>query len=300
MSEQKEMTAEEREILVSGIIKNKENPTFRLVIGIPFTGLIRVEWALARWGQIIPTNWSHVDIIQFYDQHSPLGYSVPDARNMIAHSAMARDFEWLLFIDHDTMPPADMLVKLNQYMMDKSYPIVCGVYFTKSVPAEPLVFRGRGTGNYLDWKFGDKVMVDGIPMGCTLIHVSILKALAEECEYYTLENVAVKRIFRNPRVVWFDPQFNAWQAEVGTEDIDFCQRVMTKRIFDKAGWPKFQEMEYPFLVDTSIFCPHIDNSGLKYPCMGEHERFMTDEQYKNYKKTGNLVVEYKDTLKDAK
>src|SRR5262245_29261399 len=36
----------------------------RLVIGTPATGLVRMEWVVGRYGQVIPTNWSHIEIMQ--------------------------------------------------------------------------------------------------------------------------------------------------------------------------------------------------------------------------------------------
>jgi hypothetical protein len=38
-------------------------------------------------------------------------------------------------------------------------PMLSGLYFTKSLPAEPLIYRGRGNSYYKKWKFGDKVEI---------------------------------------------------------------------------------------------------------------------------------------------
>jgi hypothetical protein len=40
---------------------------------------------------------------------------------------------------------------------------------------------------------------------------------------------------------------------------------MRDKLFEKAGWPKFQKMKYPYLVDTSIFVKHIDQNGQMWP-----------------------------------
>ncbi len=34
---------------------------------------------------------------------------------------------------------------------------------SESVPAEPLIYRGRGNSHFKKWKLGDKVWVDGVP-----------------------------------------------------------------------------------------------------------------------------------------
>jgi len=41
---------------------------------VPMTGLVRAEWLLARYGQIIPTNWVRTgELIQWMDMHVPMG-----------------------------------------------------------------------------------------------------------------------------------------------------------------------------------------------------------------------------------
>lgn len=251
-------------------------PTNRVMIGIPMTGLLRSEWVLARYGQTIPCNWSQVDVIQWLDQFSPIRYMVADARNMIACKAVEEDFEWLLFIDHDVVLPPTTLLRMNDYMLENKVPIVAGLYFTRSVPAEPLVYRGRGTSYYNDWKLGDKIWVDGHGMGCTLINVRILRALYEESEDYQLGPFMVRRLFESPAKCWFDPETQEWKSEVGTEDLFFLDRIKRCGIFAKAGWPEYADKEFPFLVDTSIFCRHIDWDGVQYPARGEEMQYMPE------------------------
>lgn len=265
---------ENREEYIGTIIKNKNKPYLRLMVGIPMTGLLRSEWVLARYGQIIPTNWSHVDTIQFIDQYSPIGFSVADARNIIATLCVEKEFEWLWFIDHDTILPPDATVRVNQHMIKKEIPVFSGLYFTKSKPAEPLLYRGRGSSYYTDWKLGDEVWVDGIPMGCTVIHSSLLKVMYDESEQYKVGDQMVRKIFETPAKKVFDPEQSAWLTETGTEDIKWCHRVITERIFDKAGWHEYQEKEYPFMVDTNIFCKHIDWNGNQFPSIGEEQYFL--------------------------
>src|SRR5512139_646559 len=137
------------------MVDNGRAPTNRIIVGIPMTGTLRSEWVLARYGQIIPCNWSVSDCIMWLDQYSPLRYSVADARNMIVDQAIKGDFEWLLFIDHDVILPPKTLIRLNDYMLAGDTPIVNGLYFTKSVPAEPLIYKGRGNSYFTDWHLGD-------------------------------------------------------------------------------------------------------------------------------------------------
>ena len=77
--------------------------TNRILVGIPTTGLIRYEWAVARYGQVIPCNWSQVECLHFYSPASPVGFQVADARNLICNVALRENFEWVFFIDHDVV-----------------------------------------------------------------------------------------------------------------------------------------------------------------------------------------------------
>lgn len=236
----------------------------RILIGIPMTGLVRAEWIGSRYGQIIPTNWSHVEVQQWLSSYIPLEHQLADAENLMAKLVVEGNFEWFLSIEHDNILPNNTFIKLNEYMIEGKIPIVAGLYFTKSVPPEPILYRGRGTGHFADFKLGEKVWVDGIPFGCTLIHGSIIKALWDESPEYTVNGQVTRRVFDLPAVANFDPEGNSY-SNTGTSDLAFCTRIMKDRIFEKAGWPEFQKMQYPFLVDTSIFVKHITTDGVQYP-----------------------------------
>lgn len=251
----------------SSILTNSMPHKNRLCIGIPMTGVVRTEWMLARYGQIIPTNWSQIEAIHFVDTFAPMGFLVADARNMVVKKAIQEKMEWLLFIDHDTIIPPDCFVRMNDYMREGKYPVVAGVYWTRSSPAEPLIYRGRGNSFFDKWRVGDKVMVDGIPMGCTLISGKLLQAMWDEAPEYQVGRDITRRVFQTPNTIYVDPKTGALHARTGTEDLDWCEQVMDKKkkFLVKAGFPKFQDMKYPFLMDTNLACYHIDISGVKYP-----------------------------------
>jgi len=244
----------------------------RICIAVPTTGLVRVEWMMARFGQVIPCNWSNGDMFQFYDQFSPMGWAVADARNICVEYCLSQGFEWLFFIDHDVILPPDTYLKINEYMTKGDIPVVSGLYYCKGSHPEPLVFRGRGNGCFTDWKPGEKVWADGIPMGCTLIHASMLRVLYDASEVYTCNTlygpVVVRRVFETPREAKFDPEKMTYERRTGTEDLFWCDRMKNEKVFEKCGvekYKKFQKKKYPFLIDTSMFCKHIDENGKKYP-----------------------------------
>jgi len=245
--------------------KNQGQWNNRLLIATPTTGLVRMEWVHSRYGQIIPTNWSMVEMTQWINSYMPLCYQLPDAENLIAKQVVEQDFEWLLSIEQDNVLPPDAFIRINEYMTKGDIPIVSGLYFTKSNPAEPIMYRGRGNGSFRNWKMGDKVWCDGIPFGFTLIHGSIIKALWDESPEYEVNGVKTRRVFNLPDKRWGSPEEGGFGAVRGTTDLEWCSRLMNDRILEKAGWKEFQEMPYPFLVDTNIFIKHITQDGILYP-----------------------------------
>jgi hypothetical protein len=243
------------------------------MVGIPMTGVLRAEWAMARWHQIIPCNWAQTDCIQWLSTTAPLGFLVADARNVVIKNVVEQGFEWLFFIDHDVILPPLTVIKMNDRMLKGDVPVWSGLYFTKSVPSEPIIYRGRGTSYYNKWKMGDEVWCDGIPMGCTMIHSSILKVMWNESEEYQVAGQITRKVFESPRATWYDPETKSWLNSAGTEDLNWCMRVINDKIFERAGWPKYQKKKWPFLIDTNIFCKHIDFDGNQYPATGEEREF---------------------------
>jgi hypothetical protein len=246
----------------------------RIMVGIPMTGTLRSEWVLARYGQVIPCNWSQVEFVQWIDQYSPIRYMVADARNIVVAEFLERGFEWLIFIDHDVVLPPLFLVWVNDYIIKGDIPIFGGLYFTKSVPSEPLVYRGRGNGYFAGWKLGEKVWVDGLGMGATVIHRSILQAVWDESEEYAVAGVKVRKVFETPQRIFFDPETQSLNVQTGTEDLEFLSRVMKLGILRKTGWTKVANRKYPFLVDTKLFCRHIAENGVQFPSRGEEGFFI--------------------------
>lgn len=245
----------------------------RLLLSVPLTGMVRAEWMLSRYGQGIPTNWSQVEIIQWMDQYSPMGYLVADARNAAVDTFIKGDFEWLFFIDHDVVMPYDTFSKMNQWMLKGTVPIVGGLYFTKSVPAEPLLYREYGSSYFLDWKMGDQVWVQAMGLGCNIVHRSILEVIYKDSEEYKMGTQTVRRIFESPSKTYYDAEKGEWKTEGGTEDIFFYNRLKKEKIYQRAGWPEFQKKQWPVLCDTTIFCRHIDWAGVQYPSCGEEKQY---------------------------
>src|SRR3990167_1042835 len=130
---------------------------------------------------------------------APIGYQLADAENLTAKVVVEGNFDWFLSFEDDNLPPLDALVKMNQYMVKNDTPVVSGIYWTKSSPPEPLLFRGSGNSYYADWKLGEKIWCSGVPFGFNLISGRIIKALWDESPEYIVNGMVTRRVFDVPR-----------------------------------------------------------------------------------------------------
>lgn len=244
----------------------------RLLIATPTLGTVKMQWAVARFGQIVPTNWSAVFMNQFMGGYMPEGFLVADAQNLIVQQAIEKDMEWLLFVEDDVIIPPDCFVRLNNYIIRESHPIVSGLYFTKSVPSEPLIYRGRGNGPYYEWSRGDVVNCDGVPNGILLVHMGIMREMWKDAQEYRIPygaQIVTRAVFVTPTRMAFDPETMQCNSTTGTSDLDWCTRVIEGDYIRKAGWTEYmdelEDKRYPLIVDTNIFCRHIAQDGRQYP-----------------------------------
>lgn len=249
----------------SGIIKNTTKWRNRFLIGTATTGLVRMEWVQARYSQLIPTNWSSAETLQWLNPVAPLEYIVSDAQNLIVRSAIEQDAEWLFFLEQDNIMPPNAFWRLNEYMRRATIPVVSGLYFTKSNPPEPMIYRGKGNSFYENWKMGDKVWASGVPTGFLLVHMSIIRAMWNESPEYRIGDQVTRKVFSEPSKIWFNPEKGRMESSSGTSDLAWCDRVMREHFFEKAGFTKYDKMKYPFLVDTNLLSMHIDESGRQWP-----------------------------------
>lgn len=241
----------------------------RLMIGIPMTGLVRSEWMLCRYGQITPTNWAGNEVVQWMNTAAPIGFAVAEARNLLVKAAVEQNVDWLFFLDHDVMLPPDTFIKLNAYMRDGRYPIVAGIYWTKSFPAEPIIYRGRGTSYVTGWKMGERVWCDGSHMGCTLLSGKLLRAMYTDAAEYTIGGLTVRKVFETPYGSYHDPNTGERVGMLaGTEDLAFFDRMLAGEYLKKAGFEAIGKKRWPILCDTTIACLHIREDGATFPLGG--------------------------------
>ena len=264
-SKGKKSKAQYNQVVVDSGVDTFQN---RLLIGTITTGDIRMEWAAARYGQSIPANWSKVDMLQYMSSYIPLRFSIQDGQNLIVNEVVTKNYEWLILIEHDTCPPADGFIRFNEYMRSNKYPLVSGLYFTKSEPAEPMIYRGRGNSYFTDWVLGDRIGADGVPTGMLLISGKLLKAVWEDSPEYMAGANRVRRVFDAPIKTFFNEETGAQEALTGPTDLNFCKRVIEGGYLEKCGWPELQATQYPFVIDTRISCLQVAGDGTQFPIGG--------------------------------
>lgn len=79
------------------------------------------------------------------------GELVATARNILAARALECNADWLLFISDDVIPPANVFDLLARHKKK----LVTGVYWTKSFPKQPYIWRDILRGPFTDWKYGE-------------------------------------------------------------------------------------------------------------------------------------------------
>lgn len=276
------MTTTNPDIVYRQVVDDSGLPHYmnRILIGTAVTGVLRVEWVGARYGATVPVNWSQVEMTAPIPTYMPMRYLVADAQNLIVKEALyprgrpdkGGAFQWLLLLEHDVVIPPDTFLILNDWLQEAKAPIVSGLYYTRTEPPVPLIFRGRGNGFYRDWTQGDIVYCDGVPTGILLIHTDILQLMWDESPEYIIPqtNTVVRRVFDTPRELWVSPEHQGYiNSTTGTSDLDWCDRVIEGDYIRRAGWHKFlDELEdpaYPLICDTRIFCRHMNIDGSSYP-----------------------------------
>jgi GT2 family glycosyltransferase len=129
---------------------------------------------------------------------------IVEARTLAVEHAREADIDWILWLDDDMAPPADLLERLH--MTGKRF--VGAVAYKREPPHEPCVQRFVGDHTQIRGEFFDPdpslpvVEADGTGFACLLMHRSVWEA------------------------VWERTEGRPFQYRVGMgEDIYFCMRA---------------------------------------------------------------------------
>ena len=233
-----------------GIPLNVNFKDIRTLIGTPTRGLLSAHWILSFLKQSHPVNTS-------IDYKFIIGKDVDTARNELAQEAIKLGAEYLIFIDDDVIIPPNTITKLTN-LADQGKDIVGGVYYTKQIPPEPLIFKGRGTGCFKNWKIGEIIEnVDGVGMGLTLLRTEIFKKIKKPW-FKTIES---SRKLTSEGNLFYSVD----------ESLYFCNKAISKG--------------FQINVDTSIQGIHFDHKSNTFYFNSEGNAVVVKE--------GKLIFPYK-------
>jgi len=212
----------------------------RVVIGVPHTGSVPVEWAVAAMALEKPPHTTFI-----FNRGAPIDVT----RELIVDEFLQGPAEWLLFFDTDVIPPRDALMRL----LSHNLPIVSALYYRRHAepgrPLHPAMWRliregeearcptcGEArrlpVGRYLPITEYPKglVEVDAVGLGFCLIHRRVFEVVERKCG--------------RPFFLWTHGREKLFNAPVGvSEDFFFTAKV--------------REAGFKVLVDTTVVCGHL-------------------------------------------
>ena len=194
-----------------------------VVIGIPSFGMVSTYFAQARSSMGFPLVSSSIDK---YVLNKPIA----EARNEIVEFALSQGAQYIFWLDDDVIAPPDAFLKLFTHNKD----IINGVYWSKSNPPMPLLFRDHLRGPYYDWRVGDLIEIDAAGNGLTLVKTEVYRKMAQELKgpWYSTDYLSF------PKMESFSSPPN------NTEDLYFY-------------W-KARSLGYKIWADTSVQAYHYD------------------------------------------
>lgn len=201
----------------------------RCIILLPSAAMISAKVALSHWNLIFPPNQPVFRMLC-------LGMEVGDAYQsaidgILAHPELSQ-WEYVVTIEADNMPPQDGLTKLLRRMeMHPEFSCIGGLYWTKGPGGVPQIW-GDPADPYPNYRPqapvpGQMVECCGTAMGFNVWRLSMFRELAE----------------RKVERPWF--KTTSTQAEgVGTQDLYF--------------WTKVRPLGYRCAIDCDVLVGHHD------------------------------------------
>lgn len=156
------------------------------------------------------------------------------ARNAACVDALAGNFQWLLFLDDDVVPPGDVFFRLAAHNHD----IVSGLYYRRQEPICPvaMAFNTEGKPQWVTtWNPPNCLLeVDLVGAGCLLIHRRVLERMGAPWFIWEIGKVKPD-----------SPDSSEQPKAIGamSEDFTFCMNAK------RAG--------FKVHLDTSVRCEHV-------------------------------------------
>jgi hypothetical protein len=198
----------------------------RIVVIIPAGVLIPAKVALSIWNLILPPNQA---IFKILAQEMEVGDAYSTALEQIISHPELSQWEYVLTIEHDNMPPNDGLLKLLEQMeMHPELSCIGGLYFTKGEGGVPQI-----------WGDPKDPILNFRPQ------LPVPQALVECCGTGMGFNLWRIKMFKDERLrkPWFKTL--ASKEGVGTQDLQF--------------WADARKYGYRCAIDCSVLVGHYDH-----------------------------------------
>jgi len=203
----------------------------RVVVILPTAAMIPAKVALSHWNLAFPPNNGVVRLLAMGDE---VGVAYSQAIDQVLAHPDLKDWEYILTIEHDNMPPPDGVVKLIERMeQHPEFACIGGLYFTKGEGGVPQIW-GDPKDPVLNFRpqppdlNGGLVECCGTGMGFNLWRLSMFK----------------DEKLRRP---WFKTLAGKDGEGIGTQDLYF--------------WGDARKYGYRCAIDCSVKVGHYDFSG---------------------------------------
>lgn len=200
----------------------------RIIVLIPSAAMIPAKVALSHWNLMFPPNQAVYRMLC-------LGMEVGDAYSEGIEAALAHpdlsQWEYLLTVEHDNVPPPDGVLKLIAQMdAHPEYDCIGGLYWTKGEGGVPQIW-GDPADPVLNFrpmppKTGELVECCGTGMGFNLWRMSMFK-----------DAKLPRPLFRTK---------SSAEEGMGTQDLSF--------------WTEARKHGYRCAVDCGVLVGHYDHS----------------------------------------
>ena len=119
----------------------RENP-MGMAIGIISNGFVSIKWMMHQHAiqRTVPSGiyWTYIYNCTDFKKDPNSNYAT--ARTEVVKKAQEMGSKWLMFIDSDVFIPADAISRL----MANDADIISGVYWMKTEPPQPVIFKELG------------------------------------------------------------------------------------------------------------------------------------------------------------
>jgi len=98
-------------------------------------------------------------------------------RQRLAEDALKTKCKYTLFIDDDVFIPVNGIKRMIRIMEDGKCDVLCGIYWTKSLPPEPVIYKDNCSGPYFNFPKNKIFKIYSAGLGCCIFKTDILKKI---------------------------------------------------------------------------------------------------------------------------